>query len=174
VDGARLGYGLTAKGNDVGLSDLARLCDVFYIGGTKCGAMFGEAVVIANKAIAEDFRYIIKQRGGMLAKGFLLGAQFDALMSDGLYFEITRKANAQADRIRETLTERNVPLFVLGVTNQVFPILPDAVLTELGKEFTFSEIQRYDENRRVVRFCTSWATTDENVEALCDALRKSL
>jgi threonine aldolase len=147
---------------------------VFYIGGTKCGAMFGEAVVIANRAIAEDFRYIIKQRGGMLAKGFLLGAQFDALMSDGLYFEITRKANAQADRIRETLAERNVPLLVPGVTNQVFPILPDAVLAELGKEFTFSEIQRYDENRRVVRFCTSWATTDENVEALCDALRKSL
>ena len=156
------------------LEDLARLCDVFYIGGTKCGAMFGEAVVIANRAIAEDFRYIIKQRGGMLAKGFLLGAQFDALMTDGLYFEINRKANAQADRIRETLAERNVPLFVPGVTNQVFPILPDAVLTELGKEFTFSEIQRYDETHRVVRFCTSWATTDENVEALCDALRKSL
>jgi threonine aldolase len=131
-------------------------------------------VVIANRAIAEDFRYIIKQRGGMLAKGFLLGAQFDALMSDGLYFEITRKANAQADRIREALAERNVPLFMPGVTNQVFPILPDAVLAELGKEFTFSEIQRYDETHRVVRFCTSWATTDENVEALCDALRKSL
>ena len=174
VDGARLGYGLTAKGNDVGLSDLARLCDVFYIGGTKCGAMFGEAVVIANKAIAEDFRYIIKQRGGMLAKGFLLGAQFDALMTDGLYFEITGKANAQADRIRQTLAERNVPLFVPGVTNQVFPILPDAVLAELGKEFTFAEIQRYDASHRVVRFCTSWATTDENVEKLCSALRKSL
>ena len=174
VDGARLGYGLTAKGNDVGLSDLARLCDVFYIGGTKCGAMFGEAVVIANKAIAEDFRYIIKQRGGMLAKGFLLGAQFDALMTDGLYFEITGKANAQADRIRQTLAERNVPLFVPGVTNQVFPILPDAVLAELGKEFTFAEIQRYDETHRVVRFCTGWATTDENVEKLCNALRKSL
>ena len=174
VDGARLGYGLTAKGNDVTLADLARLCDVFYIGGTKCGAMFGEAVVIANRAIAEDFRYIIKQRGGMLAKGFLLGAQFDALMTDGLYFEINRKANAQADRIREALAERNVPLFMPGVTNQVFPILPDAVLAELGKEFTFSEIQRYDETHRVVRFCTSWATMDVNVEALCDALRKSL
>ena len=174
IDGARLGYGLTAKGNDVRLSDLARLCDVFYIGGTKCGAMFGEAVVIANETVAEDFRYIIKQRGGMLAKGFLLGAQFDALMTDNLYFEITRKANAQADRIRETLAQLQVPLLVPGVTNQVFPILPDSVLEKLGKEFTFAEIQRYDENRRVVRFCTSWATTDENVEALCNALRKSL
>ena len=174
VDGARLGYGLTANGNDVTLEDLARLCHVFYIGGTKCGAMFGEAVVISDPAIAEDFRYIIKQRGGMLAKGFLLGAQFDALMTDGLYFEITGKANAQADRIRETLAERNVPLFVPGVTNQVFPILPDAVLAELGKEFTFAEIQRYDASHRVVRFCTSWATTNENVEKLCSALRKSL
>jgi threonine aldolase len=95
-------------------------------------------------------------------------------MTDGLYFEITGKANAQADRIRETLAERNVPLFVPGVTNQVFPILPDAVLAELGKEFTFAEIQRYDASHRVVRFCTSWATTDENVEKLCSALRKSL
>lgn len=174
LDGARLAYGLTAKGNDVSLSDLARLCDVFYIGGTKCGAMFGEAVVIANKAIADDFRYMIKQRGGMLAKGFLLGAQFDALMTDDLYFEIARKANAQADRIRETLAERNVPLLVSGVTNQVFPVLPDAVLAELGTEFTFAEIQRYDKTHRVVRFCTSWATKDENVAALCEALRKSL
>ena len=174
LDGARLGYGLTARGNDVGLADLARLCDVFYIGGTKCGAMFGEAVVIASKTIAEDFRFLIKQRGGMLAKGFLLGAQFDALMTDGLYFEITGKANAQADRIRETLAELGVPLFVPGVTNQVFPILPDSVLAELGKEFTFAEIRRYDENHRVVRFCTSWATTDESVAALCDALRKNL
>ena len=174
LDGARLGYGLTASGNDVTLADLARLCDVFYIGGTKCGAMFGEAVVISNPAIAEDFRYIIKQRGGMLAKGFLLGTQFDALMTDNLYFDITEKANAQADRIRATLAERNVPLLVPGVTNQVFPILPDAVLAELGKEFTFAEIQRWDETHRVVRFCTSWATSDENVEALCSALRKSL
>jgi threonine aldolase len=95
-------------------------------------------------------------------------------MSDGMYFEITGRANAQADQIRETLAERNVSLLVPGVTNQVFPILTDTALTELGKEFTFSEIQRYDETHRVVRFCTSWATTDENVEALCDALRKSL
>jgi threonine aldolase len=174
LDGARLGYGLTAKGNDVTLADLARLCDVFYIGGTKCGAMFGEAVVIANPVINEDFRYLIKQRGAMLAKGFLLGAQFDALMTDGLYFEITRKANAQADRIREVLAERKVPLLVPGVANQIFPILPDGVLAELSKEFTFSEIQRMDDGHRAVRFCTSWATTDENVDALCAALRKSL
>ena len=174
LDGARLGYGLTAKGNDVTLADLARLCDVFYIGGTKCGAMFGEAVVIGNKSIAEDFRYLIKQRGAMLAKGFLLGAQFDALFTDSLYFESARQANELADKIRDTLAQLNVPMLVPGVTNQVFPILPDAALEKLGKEFTFAEIQRVDANSRAVRFCTSWATKPESVDALCDALRKNL
>ena len=171
MDGARLGYGLTAKGNDVTLADLARLCDVFYIGGTKCGAMFGEAVVIKNQRIREDFRYMIKQRGGMLAKGFLLGAQFEALFTDSLYFTICGRANALADRIRDTLQQLCIPMLVPGVTNQVFPILPDALLAELGKEFTFTEIQRTDESHRAVRFCTSWATKAENVDALCEALR---
>lgn len=174
VDGARLAYGLTAKGNDVSLSDLARLCDVFYLGGTKCGAMFGEAVVIGHRTIAEDFRYLIKQRGAMLAKGFLLGAQFDALFSDDLYFEAARQANGLADKLRDTLALLRIPMLVPGVTNQVFPILPDAVLAELGRDFTFAEIQRVDASHRAVRFCTSWATKPENVEALCDALRKSL
>ena len=155
VDGARLGYGLTAEDNDVTLADLARLCDVFYIGGTKCGAMFGEAVVISNPAIAEDFRYMIKQRGGMLAKGWLLGAQFQALLEDGLYFSITEYANRLADRIRQTLKDAGYALLVPGTTNQIFPILPDAVLEKLGAEFTFSETQRIDEGHRAVRFCTS-------------------
>jgi len=174
LDGARLSYGLTAKGNDVTLADLARLCDVFYIGGTKCGAMFGEAVVIGNETIAEDFRYLIKQRGAMLAKGFLLGAQFDALFTDGLYFDAARQANELADKIRAVLSGLNVPMLVPGVTNQVFPILPDAALEKLGKEFTFAEIQRVDASSRAVRFCTSWATKPESVDALCDALRENL
>ena len=171
LDGARLGYGLTAKGNDVTIADLARLCDVFYIGLTKCGAMFGEAVVIANPEIGADFRYMIKQRGGLLAKGFLLGAQVEALFADDLYFTIASRANAQADRIRDTLRQLQIPLLVSGVTNQVFPILPDGLLKELGKKFTFAEIQRVDDRHRAVRFCTSWATKEENVDALCDALR---
>ena len=172
VDGARLGYALAAKDNDVTLADLARLCDVFYIGGTKVGAMFGEAVVISNPVIAEDFRYLIKQHGGMLAKGWLLGTQFEALLEDNLYFEIAAHADRMADKIRETLAQLGYPLFVPGSTNQVFPILPDTLLNELKKDFTFSEEKRVDASHRAVRFCTSWATKPENVDALCEALKK--
>ncbi|MBQ3504418.1 MAG: low specificity L-threonine aldolase [Oscillospiraceae bacterium] len=172
LDGARLGYGLTAKGNDVSMEDLARLCDVFYIGGTKVGALFGEAVVISNPAIAEDFRYLIKQRGGMLAKGRLLGVQFDALMADDLYFKIAAHANALADRIRSCLEELGVPSLVPGTTNQIFPILPDSALEELQREFSFTEMGRVDEHSRAVRFCTSWATRPDQVDALCAKLRE--
>ena len=172
MDGARLGYGLAAADNDVTLADLACLCDVFYIGGTKVGAMFGEAVVIANPHIAEDFRYLIKQRGGMLAKGWLLGAQFEALLENGLYFEISAHADRLADQLRQTIDELGYSYITATTTNQIFPILPDAVLAELGKEFTFAEMHRVDEGHRAVRFCTSWATKPENVEALCAALKK--
>lgn len=171
LDGARLGYGLAARDNDVTLADLARLCDVFYIGGTKVGALFGEAVVIANPALAEDFRYLIKQHGGMLAKGRLLGIQFDTLMSDNLYFSIGARAVALADQIRATLDELQVPYLVPGSTNQIFPIFPDALLEELAKEFVFCEQERVDDTHRAVRFCTSWATTQENVDRLCQALK---
>ena len=174
LDGARLGYGLAAKGNDVTMPDLARLCDVFYIGGTKVGALFGEAVVIRNPALAEDFRYIIKQHGGMLAKGRLLGVQFDALMSDGLYFEIAARADALADRLRDTLAELGVSFLVPGVTNQLFPILTDSVLDALSENYVFCEQQRVDETHRAVRFCTSWATRETHVEALCRDLRRLL
>ena len=172
ADGARLGYGLSEQGNEITLKDLTDLCDVFYIGGTKVGALFGEAVVIAAPAVQEDFRYLIKQHGGMLAKGRLLGLQFDTLFSDGLYFDLGRHANAMADRIRDTLNELQIPMLVPGCTNQLFPILPDSVLKELGEKFTFSEQERIDENHRAVRFCTSWASKRENVDALCDELRR--
>ena len=174
LDGARLGYGLEAEGNDVTLGDLARLCDVFYIGGTKVGALFGEAVVIRNPAINEDFRYLIKQHGGMLAKGRLLGLQFDTLFTDGLYFKLAGHADRMADRIRATLKDLNVSLLVENTTNQIFPILPDTVLEQLSGEFTFTEQQRVDGSHRAVRFCTSWATKEENVDALCDALKHLL
>lgn len=173
VDGARLGYGLTAKDNNVSLEDLARLCDVFYIGGTKCGAMFGEAVVISNPTIAEDFRYLIKQRGGMLAKGWLLGVQFQSLLEDGLYWNICRQANKMADQIRLTLHNAGYSLLVPGTTNQIFPILPDELLDRLSDNFTFSETERVDDTHRAVRFCTSWASRQENVDALCAALENS-
>ena len=172
VDGARLGYGLTAADNDLTLADMAKFCDAFYIGGTKVGALFGEALVIANPAINRDFRYMIKQRGGMLAKGRLLGIQFSALLEDDLYFKIAAKANAFAETIRTTLKQLGYRFLVENTTNQLFPILPEGMLTELEKEFVFSQMGAVDENHRAIRICTSWATTQENVDALCDRLKK--
>ena len=172
LDGARLGYGLVAQGNDVTLNDLARLCDVFYIGGTKVGALFGEAVVYSNPALAEDFRYMIKRQGGMLAKGRLLGVQFDALMTDNLYFDIAGHAVALADQIRACIDELGYPYLVPGITNQIFPIFPDELLAKLAENFVFCEQERVDATHRAIRFCTSWATRQEAVDALCAELRK--
>lgn len=172
LDGARLGYGLAAKGNDVTIADIARLCDVFYIGGTKVGAMFGEAVVISNPSIAADFRYMIKQHGGMLAKGRLLGLQFSALLEDGLYFEIAAHANSLAEQIRNTIQHLGYHFLVPTTTNQIFAILPDILLDKLAENFTFSQQERIDESHRAVRFCTSWATAQKNVDALCDELAR--
>ena len=170
LDGARLGYGLTAKDCDVTLQDLARLCDVFYIGGTKVGAMFGEAVVIANPELAGDFRYMIKRQGGMLAKGWLLGLQFEALLEDGLYFRIAQKANDQADHIRKTLEDGGIPMLVPGSTNQIFPILSDSALKNLSQKVLYTDMGPVDETHRAIRLCTSWSTGDEAVEELCRLL----
>ena len=161
-----------AKGNDVTMEDLARLCDVFYIGGTKVGALFGEAVVISNPEIAQDFRYHIKQRGGMLAKGRLLGVQFCALMENDLYFEISAHADRLADQLRATFTELGYSFFMENTTNQLFPILPSSVRKALAEKYTFIEMDQVDEDRRACRFCTSWATREENVNALCADLVK--
>ena len=172
MDGARLGYGLAAKENDVTLKDLARLCDVFYIGGTKVGALFGEAVVISNPALNEDFRYLMKQKGAMLAKGRLLGIQFDVLMEDNLYFDLGTYAVGLADKIRESLDKMGVSYLVNSTTNQIFPIMQEKHLKELRKNFTFTEMEHVDDTHRVVRICTSWATTKENVDTLCKALEQ--
>lgn len=167
LDGARLGYALTAADNDVTLADLARLCDVFYIGGTKVGAMFGEAVVISNCAIAADFRYMIKQRGAMLAKGWMLGLQFDVLMEDNLYFEISHHANCLAEKLRKTLVSCGYKLVAETTTNQLFVEMPKHILEIIGKSFSYSAMEWVDNENRVVRFCTSWATTQESVDNLC-------
>lgn len=171
MDGARLGYALASTQSDVTFADLAELCDVFYIGLTKVGAMFGEAVVISNPALAQDFRYLMKQKGAMLAKGWLLGIQAEALLEDGLYLEISRHANSLADMLRDTLQQLGYQLSVPGSSNQVFPILPVKLLSRLSGEFTYSPMQYVDGEHQVVRFCTSWANTREEVEALCQALR---
>ena len=172
LDGARMGYGLMASNYDVTLADIARVCDVFYIGGTKVGALFGEAVVICNPVLKEDFRYLIKQHGGMLAKGRLLGVQFDALFTDNLYFEISAHAIKMADKLRACFDSLGVEYLVPGITNQIFPILSDELLHELSKNFMFTEMERVSQTHRCVRFCTSWATLEENVDALCAELNR--
>ncbi len=174
VDGARLGYGLTASDNDVMLPDLARLCDVFYIGGTKVGALFGEAVVITNPVLQKDFRYVIKQQGGMLAKGRLLGIQFLTLFEDNLYMEIAGYANELAEQIRAVFHQKQIPFLVENRTNQLFPVLPDDVLEKLSRKYCYSYQQRIDEKHSAVRFCTSWATQKSAVEELCSDLMKVL
>lgn len=166
VDGARLGVALVCPGADAGLPDLARLADVFYIGGTKLGALFGEAVVITNPAIAKDFRYIMKQRGAMLAKGRLLGVQFGALMADGLYERTARREVELAWKLRRAFEAKGWPLLCDSPTNQQFPIVPDSALGKLAEKYSFSDWGRVDESRRAVRFCTSWATREEDVDAL--------
>ena len=171
IDGARLGYGLTSAECGLRLEDIASLADIFYIGGTKQGALFGEAVVICNPSLKADFRYSIKQNGGMLAKGRLLGIQFETLFTDGLYFEIARHANVQAARIRDAAREAGIPLFGGSSTNQVFLTLPDEALPRLDALIGFEFWQRYDDSRSVIRICTSWATPDSSVEILIGALR---
>ena len=170
IDGARMGYGLMAEGGDVTLADIASLSDVFYIGGTKQGALFGEAVVIVNETLKKDFRYNIKQNGGMLAKGRLLGIQFLTLFEDGLYFELSRHAVGLAMKIRDAFRAKGYAFLVDSPTNQQFPVLDNATMDRLSRDFRFSVWQKVDEGHTAVRFCTSWATKPEAVEALISAL----
>ena len=163
LDGARLGYGLASKENDMTIEDIARNCDVFYIGGTKVGALFGEAVVITNSSLKEDFRYIIKQKGAMLAKGRLLGIQFLELFKDGLYFEISAHAMRMAELLKDGLANLGYEFYANSPTNQQFVIVSDDKLKELDEKYSYEYQLRYDEKNSVVRFCTSWATKEENV-----------
>jgi threonine aldolase len=159
MDGARLAYALTAEGNDLSFELINSFCDAFYIGGTKVGALFGEALVIRNKTIQEDFRYIIKQKGGLLAKGRLLGIQFQELFRDGLYFEIGKHANCCARIIQSALVEKQYPFLANHPTNLLFPIIPHDHLERLQTKYSFSDWGRYDDQNRIIRICTSWATT---------------
>lgn len=167
IDGARMGYGLTSPKNDLTLADIARLCDVFYIGGTKCGALFGEAVVITNAALKKDFRYFIKQRGGMLAKGRLLGVQFGTLFSNGLYFSICEKAVRQALALRQAFEDKGIEMWGNSYTNQQFPILSEAQMDKLRAQgYVYEVWGPAPTNRFITRFCTSWATLEENIQRL--------
>lgn len=166
VDGARMGYGLLADGADVTLADFAELTDVFYIGGTKVGALFGEAVVITNDELKKDFRYFIKRHGGMLAKGRLLGIQFDTLMTDGLYFRVSEHAVKLAMKLRAAFERAGFPLRYDSPTNQQFPTMPDELLDRLKEKYSFSVWGKPDAEHTTVRFCTSWATKEADVDEL--------
>lgn len=171
VDGARLAYALACSENDVSLKDLARLCDAFYIGGTKCGALFGEAVVIPNRALIPHFFSIIKQNGALFAKGRLLGIQFLELFTDGLYERIGEPAVRAAEQIRAVLRECGYVLYPETPTNQIFCVIENERMERLAGQVEFGFWERYDETHTVIRFATSWATTQEDVEALGEVLR---
>lgn len=171
LDGARLGSALTAEGNDLTIEDIAALTDAFYIGGTKNGALFGEAVVILNPELQREFRYVIKQHGGMLAKGRLLGIQFDCLFTDELFFKAGAHANSMAMKLKKGLADCGVEFMADSVTNQQFPIFTNAEIEILSKEFLFEYNDKVDENCTAIRFCTSWATKEEAVERLIAAVK---
>lgn len=170
VDGARLGYGLSTPENDITLKDLARLTDAFYIGGTKVGALFGEAVVFPKQNTVPHFFTLIKQNGALLAKGWLLGVQFDELFTNDLYFKITKKAVELANKVENAFKEKGYKIFIESPTNQKFIILDDEKLKELEKSVTFGFWEKLDDTHTVIRFATSWATTESDVDRLIELL----
>ena len=170
IDGARLGASFAAQGADITLPDLARYSSAFSIGGTKMGALFGEALVLNDSALQQDFRYHIKQRGGMLAKGRLLGIQFETLFTDGLYFEIAKHEVSLAQKLTEGIRARGYQFLVESPTNQVFPIFPKSLIQSIGERFGYAFWQGYDETSDAIRFCTSWATPPEQIDALLEAI----
>jgi len=169
VDGARLANALAST--DLTLSDLGKYCDAFYLGGTKNGLLFGEALVINNPILAKDFRFNIKQKGGLLAKGFLLGAQYSALMKDQLYLKLARHANNMGQQIKKALIKYKYPLLSNSNTNQIFVKLPNALIKKLQNDFIFSIWSNVDAKHSIVRFVTSYATSKEEVDALIKALK---
>lgn len=174
MDGARLGCGLAAGNCDMSLNDIACLTDAFYIGGTKNGAMFGEALVILNDNLKNDFRYSIKQKGGMLAKGKFLGIQFSTLFKNGLYFELAKKANDTAQYIASGLKSTGTEFLINSPTNQIFPIFENNIIHELEKEFAFELWQPMDNDKSAVRFVTSWDVSYEDADTLISAVGKLL
>ena len=170
IDGARLGYGLMSRQNDITPAELAENCDVFYIGGTKVGALCGEAVVFTHNNAPKHFFTEIKQHGALLAKGRLLGVQFDTLFTDNLYFEISRNAIKMADKMRAIFKEKGYRFFMETVTNQIFIILENSKMEELKEKVAFGFWEKYDDDHTVVRFASSWATTEEAVGRLSELL----
>lgn len=161
LDGARLGSALTSKENDLTLEDIARLTDVFYIGGTKNGALFGEALVICHPDLKPDFRYMVKQRGAMMAKGWLLGIQFEELFQDNLFYDLAAHANEMASILRKGIEACGYSFYSASSTNQLFPVFPDPILEKLREDFLFSVQEKVDDSHTAIRLVTSWATSEE-------------
>ena len=170
IDGARLGYGLACDASDVTMAELADLCEVFYIGGTKVGAMFGEAVVFCGMDCPKQFTTTIKQHGALLAKGRLLGVQFDTLFTDDLYMNVSKHAMAMAEKIKKNLASKGYKFFVNSPTNQIFVVMDNTKLESIKDQVVYSFWEKYDDSHTVIRIATSWATTEENVDALLEIL----
>lgn len=170
MDGARLGYALMSKETDVSLADIANFCDVFYIGGTKVGALCGEAVVFTKNNTPRHFITLIKQHGALLAKGRLLGIQFDTLFENDLYFEISKNAIEMAEKLKGIFKEKGYEFFMETPTNQQFIILENSKMENLKDKVAFSFWEKYDDTHTVVRFATSWATTENDIKLLSEIL----
>jgi len=171
MDGARLGSALCSKENDIKISDLPNLTDAFYIGGTKNGALMGEALVICNDLLKEDFRYHIKQKGGLLAKGRLLGIQFLELFKENLYFELAKHANGMAEILKLGISNCGYKFLIDSPTNQIFPILPNGTIKVLEEKYSFFIWQKVDNDNSAIRLVTSWATKEDAVKSFIDDLK---
>jgi threonine aldolase len=172
IDGARLGSALTSPANDLTIEEIAAMADAFYIGGTKNGLLFGEALVVNNDNLKPGFDHIMKQRGALLAKGFLIGAQFEALFKDDLYFKLAAHANDLAAKLRAAITECGYTFEVDSPSNQIFPIFKLPFIEELEKEFFFYRWHKIDEEQWSIRLVTSWESREEEVDAFIQYLRR--
>ena len=171
MDGARLGHALTAENNDLTLGDIAQLTDVFYIGGTKNGALLGEAIVFNNSTLAPDFDYVLKQKGALMAKGRIIGIQFLTLFNEDLYFDLAKHANNMAAKISRFLEEKGYTFLTVSTTNQIFPILPKTIIDELRKKYLFYEWKNMDDQNSAIRLITSWATEETKIEEFINDLK---
>jgi len=173
MDGARLGTALTADSNDMTLQDVAELTDIFWIGGTKAGALIGEAIVIPNPDLAIDFEFHIKQRGALLAKGRLLGQQFAELFDNNLFFDLCKHCNTMAQKLANAITANGYSLAADTQSNQVFPILPNAIIDTLEQRFAFYRWEKVDNDHCVIRLVTSWATDESQIDAFIAAVKQA-
>lgn len=173
LDGARLGSALCSKESDLNLSDIAKLADVFYIGGTKNGALLGEAIVIVNKELQTNFRYLLKQRGALLAKGAVLGAQFVGLFTHNLYFDLAKHANTMADKLTNGIKSLGYHFLTDSSTNQIFPIFPNVLIKTLQKQYGFYVWSKVDDMNSAIRLVTSWATKEEKVNEFLTDLKQA-